>query len=143
MCYIFVKNKQTEAMSIIPKERRIEMMKELTKHYHLERKADFAKKSGMSKLTAYNWIVKGDFDEVKLYEIFDGEISGEWLLSGDGPMLKSEIISTPDNSEEVEKYKNEIESLKNTLKKEEERYAKLEQRCDKLQEWVDRLIKLD
>ena len=130
-------------MSVISKERRIEMMKELTEHYHLEKKADFAKKIGMSNLTAYNWIVKGDFDEVKLYEIFDGEISGEWLLSGEGPMLKSEIRPTQNNSADVEKYKNEIESLKGTLKKEEERYAKLEQRCDKLQEWIDKLMKME
>ena len=70
-------------------ERRVEMLKQLADYYGISRNVDFARFFELSEPTAFNRLKMGVIDFEQVYEKCP-DISGDWLLSGEGPMLKSE-----------------------------------------------------
>ena len=60
----------------------------IKKHYAFERDTDFANFLGISPQVLYNWKARNTFDTELVYsKCFD--INPEWLLTGNGNMIKS------------------------------------------------------
>lgn len=71
------------------KERKIEMLRELADYYKISRNVDFAKFFGLSEPTSFNRLKEGVIDFEETYARCP-DVSAEWLLTGEGPMLKAE-----------------------------------------------------
>lgn len=86
-----------------------EILENLINYYSNRNKAQFAVLLGVKPQTINTWIVRNSFDIDLIYAKCEG-VSGDWLLSGDGNMLKSEN----ENSlvEEIDSLKEEIRRLK-------------------------------
>lgn len=63
------------------------MLEQLISHYTGGNKAQFAKLLGVKPQTINSWILRNTYDAELIYAKCDG-VSGDWLLSGDGEMLK-------------------------------------------------------
>ena len=74
---------------MIPKERKTEMLKQLADYYGISKNVDFARFFGLSEPTAFNRLKSGVIDFEEIFEKCP-DISADWLLSGEGPMLRSE-----------------------------------------------------
>ena len=77
------------------------MVKALIDHFTDGNKAQFAKHLGVSPQTVSAWIARNTFDSELIYTKYR-YINPAWLLTGDGPMLKS---GTPSPSEPTPKPK--------------------------------------
>ena len=75
------------------KERKVEMLKQLADYYGIGKNVDFARFFGLSEPTAFNRLKAGVIDFEEIYEKCPA-ISADWLLSGEGPMLKAEREKT-------------------------------------------------
>lgn len=82
---------------MISKSYRLEM---LITHYSGGNKSQFAKILGIRPQTINSWILRNTYDADLLYAKCEG-VSGDWLLSGEGEMLKSAIHSANINTELV------------------------------------------
>ena len=71
------------------KERKIEMLRQLADYYGISKNVDFARFFGISEPTSFNRLKMGVIDFEEIYAKCP-EISADWLLSGEGPMLKTE-----------------------------------------------------
>lgn len=78
------------------------MLEELIDHYAEGNKAKFARMLEVSPQTVSTWISRETFDAELIYTKCEG-ISGDWLLSGEGPMLKKDMPTTcqPSQIEEL------------------------------------------
>lgn len=78
------------------------MLEELIDHYAEGNKAKFARMLEVSPQTVSTWISRESFDAELIYTKCEG-ISGDWLLSGEGPMLKKDMPTTcqPSHIEEL------------------------------------------
>ena len=70
-----------------------------------ESKADFARKMGESPQTINNWISRGIGSNVlnKIISVFP-EVNASWLLTGNGDMFISNLVSTSETSEQKNQY---------------------------------------
>lgn len=66
-------------------------------HYFSGNKAEFSRFMGVSPQTVNNWIVRGTFDPFIINDKFN-DISPAWLLTGEGPMQKSQEQSYHSNT---------------------------------------------
>ena len=64
------------------------MLKEIKKHIGLKKEIEFAEYLGIKQSTLATWHMRNTFDTAILIEKCDF-LSPEWLLTGDGCMLKS------------------------------------------------------
>lgn len=71
------------------KERKVEMLRQLADYYGISKNVDFARFFGLSEPTSFNRLKSGVLDYEEIYAKCP-EISADWLLSGEGPMLKKE-----------------------------------------------------
>lgn len=71
------------------KEKRIEVLTKIAEYYGISRNVDFARFFGLSEPTAFNRMKTGYIDFEDVYEKCP-DISPDWLLSGEGPMLRAE-----------------------------------------------------
>lgn len=71
------------------KNRQIKM---LVNYYSNGNKSDFARKIGITPQGLSSWITRGTFDLEIIYSKCEN-ISADWLLSGEGNMIKDEAIS--------------------------------------------------
>lgn len=76
------------------------IIKELIDHYSNGKSADFAKKLGIKPQTISSWIARNTFDIELLFAKCE-DLNANWLLSGDGPMLRSIGTDPPPNQSEV------------------------------------------
>lgn len=78
------------------------MLEELIDHYADGNKAKFARMLEVSPQTVSTWASRETFDAELIYTKCEG-ISGDWLLSGEGPMLKKDMPTTcqPSHIEEL------------------------------------------
>lgn len=74
------------------KKSKSEIVLSLIDYYDKGNKAQFAKRLGVTAQSVSAWISRSTFDVDLIYTKCE-EISGDWLLSGEGPMLKSERVS--------------------------------------------------
>lgn len=72
----------------------------LISHYSNGNKAQFAKMLGVRPQTINSWLLRNTYDVELIYAKCEG-VSGDWLLSGEGEMLKSVIHSANMNTELV------------------------------------------
>lgn len=79
-----------------------EMLNQLIDHYTGGNKAKFAELLGVRAQTINSWEKRESFDHELLYSTFD-DLSGDWLLSGEGEMLKSKRFAykSQDNNREL------------------------------------------
>ena len=63
------------------------MLKELADYYGISKNVDFARFFGLSEPTSFNRLKTGVLDYEDIYAKCP-DISADWLLSGEGPMLK-------------------------------------------------------
>ncbi len=77
------------------------ILQALITHYTGGNKSQFAKLLGVKPQTINTWDTRGTFDLELIYSKCE-YISGDWLLTGEGPMLKS---GTPSPSEPTPKPK--------------------------------------
>lgn len=68
------------------------MLQEMILHYSGGNKAKFANKLGIRPQTINSWESRETFDAELLYAKCE-DISGDWLLSGEGNMLRSKVSS--------------------------------------------------
>ena len=64
-----------------------ERLEALILHYAKGSDIDFAKLIGINKSTLASWKHRNSYDADLLYQKLDG-VSGDWLLSGEGAMIK-------------------------------------------------------
>ncbi len=78
------------------------MLLSLIQHFTDGNKAQFAKLLEVSPQTVSTWASRETFDAELIYTKCEG-ISGDWLLSGEGPMLKKDMPTTcqPSQIEEL------------------------------------------
>lgn len=78
------------------------MLNQLIDHYTGGNKAKFAELLGVRAQTINSWEKRESFDHELLYSTFD-DLSGDWLLSGEGEMLKSKhsAYNTKDGNKEL------------------------------------------
>lgn len=79
-----------------------QMLNELRRHYNLPRNAEFAEFFGISPQNAYTWMKRGTFDAEIVYEKCP-EVSADWILSGEGEMLRpvSQVINGGENNSNI------------------------------------------
>ena len=79
-----------------------DMLNKLIAYYSDGNKAKFAQKLGIKAQTINSWEKRETFDHELLYASLD-DISGDWLLSGEGEMLKSKRFANTeqDNNSEL------------------------------------------
>lgn len=70
-----------------------ERINQIAEHYGVKRPADLAKRTGLSHQTASNYLGGNripSVDSLKVIkQVFD-KINGDWLLTGEGEMLKAD-----------------------------------------------------
>ena len=86
-----------------------EIIENLVNHFCNGNKAQFANILGVKPQTINTWINRNTFDIDLVYSKCEG-VSGDWLISGEGEMLKS-AYSQNDNTE-IDNLKSEIERLR-------------------------------
>lgn len=86
-----------------------EILENLINHYSGGNKAQFASKIGVKPQTINTWESRNTFDIDLIYSKCEG-ISGDWLLSGEGCMLKKDRLSNA--SEEINELKKELIMLR-------------------------------
>lgn len=87
-----------------------EIIECLVNHFCDGNKSQFANLLGVKPQTINTWINRNSFDVDLVYSKCEG-VSGDWLISGEGNMMKGENPQN-DYADEVESLKSEIERLK-------------------------------
>lgn len=80
---------------MISKKYRLDL---LISHYSNGNKSQFAKMLGIRPQTINSWMLRNTYDAELIYAKCEG-ISGDWLLSGEGEMLKQPSQNEHINSE--------------------------------------------
>lgn len=70
------------------------MLNQLVQYYGQGKKNQFANRLGVRPQTINTWLSRNTFDTELIYSKCDG-ISADWLLTGQGNMLKSEEAHPP------------------------------------------------
>ena len=66
------------------------MLEQLINHFTDGNKSKFANLLNVKPQTINTWLTRNTFDAELIYSNCDG-VSGDWLLSGEGEMLKTDI----------------------------------------------------
>ena len=80
---------KTKTEQMLSYEERRQMLVEIMKHYRIDTKAELARRLGLTAQNISGWFTKDSFN-VELVAVKFPEISGDWLLRREGPMLKRE-----------------------------------------------------
>jgi hypothetical protein len=108
------------------------IINEIKKHYNFKKDSEFANHLGISPQMLSNWKARNTYDAELLY-INCLEISPEWLLTGKGSMLKSEIVQiNPVISEVDQVYKELAESRLEVINGLKLQIASLEEKLSEL-----------
>ena len=79
-----------------------EMLERLISYYTDGNKARFAAMIGVKPQTVSAWLARDTFDVEVIYANCEG-ISGDWLLSGQGEMIRKNNPTTGDDGRLIEK----------------------------------------
>lgn len=88
------------------------MLQEMILHYSGGNKAKFANKLGIRPQTINSWESRETFDAELLYAKCE-DISGDWLLSGEGNMLRSKHYEDIPESEKKPSHTMTVENHHN------------------------------
>lgn len=83
------------------------ILNELIKFYSDGKIGDFAKKIGVSQQTLSNWKSRNTFDPEIIFTKCEN-LSAEWLLTGEGPMIKNQLM---EDQTPFEQLHNQIKEL--------------------------------
>lgn len=95
------------------------ILNKIKTHYNFKDDSEFARFLGIKPQTLYNWKKRDSFD-IPLVYTKCVNISAEWLITGEGEMLKSEnveknisenIAAEPDVLYDADEWKNKYEQL--------------------------------
>lgn len=78
------------------------MLEQLIDHYTNGNKSKFANMLGIKPQTINTWMARETFDAELIYSKCDS-VSGDWLLSGEGEMIKADTHFENISSENVNK----------------------------------------
>lgn len=84
------------------------MLKQLIQYYDNNNKTRFARRLGMTPQGISTWLSRGTIDSELVYSKCEG-VSAEWLLSGEGPMIRSDHQSLQDTSQQAISSLNSID----------------------------------
>ncbi|MDN4753408.1 S24 family peptidase [Porphyromonadaceae bacterium W3.11] len=76
------------------------MVEDLVNYYSDGSKSSFAEKIGVKPQTIHSWISRGTFDSELIFAKCEN-VSSEWLLSGNGSMLRENIKMPPTNTKRL------------------------------------------
>jgi hypothetical protein len=76
-------------------DQRRQMVERIIAHYKMESKTEFARRLGTSLQNINSWLARGTFN-AELVAVTFPELSGDWLLTGEEPMLKKDRRLPPD-----------------------------------------------
>lgn len=76
------------------------MLKQLIQYYDNDNKTRFARRLGMTPQGISTWLSRGTIDSELVYSKCEG-VSAEWLLSGEGPMIRSNCQPLQDTSQQA------------------------------------------
>lgn len=85
---------------MLTSEQRAQMLEKIIDHFGFKSQAEFARHIGISPQNINSWRTRGTYN-VELLAVRFPELSGDWLLTGEGPMLKSERGPAPAPAETV------------------------------------------
>ena len=90
------------APTTVPTKNKQRMLEELIGYYADGNKDKFHQMLGVAPQTINEWIARETFDAELIYTKCEG-VSGDWLLSGEGPMLKKDMPTScqPSRIEEL------------------------------------------
>ena len=90
---------RTEKM--LSADQRRAMLERIMEYYGMESQADFARRLGISPQNVSSWMARGTYN-VELVAVCLPELSGDWLLTGEEPMLKADRFPSPAHSRTTE-----------------------------------------
>ena len=114
---------RTENM-LSPEARRT-ILERIVEHYGIESQAEFARRLGTSPQNLNSWLARGTYN-VELLAVSFPELSGDWLLTGEEPMLKKDRV--PAVPQEV----TDLARALNAVAEEQKLTAKAQAQADKL-----------
>jgi len=91
---------------------KIDMLTRLVEHFASGNKSKFASTLGIKANTLSNWFSRGMFDP-ELIKASYPEVSGDWLLTGEGAMMLSEREGLSDVDKAY--YRGQIDILREAL----------------------------
>lgn len=110
-------------------EQRKQILENVMSHYGYFTQADFARKLGVSTQNLNSWFIRGTYN-VELLAVKCPEISGDYLLTGELPMLKSERSGCfPQGTEPMPE---DLHKAVAAIVAEQKMTAKAQQQADKL-----------
>lgn len=121
-------------------ERRTEMLQEIAKYYGIKKNVDFAEFLGITPQTNFQRVKNGFIDYEQIYARCP-DISPDWLLSGEGPMLRidrgemiaSQNTNTGGGNQNVSVVNNkDLESALEALAREQEALARSQEQVSNL-----------
>lgn len=80
---------ETRTEKMLTADERRAIVERIIKHYGIESMADFARRLGISPQNVNSWRTRGTYN-VELLAVTFPELSGDWLLTGEEPMLKAD-----------------------------------------------------
>lgn len=123
------------------------ILNEIKFHYNFEKDAHFAKFLGIAPTTLASWHSRNRFDYDLVYAKCE-DIDGNWLLTGEGPMLREEVHpqEVHDRKASYDRKRSPegvIDALKIAISTQEQHIRSLERtitRQEKLIETLEKLI---
>ena len=106
-------------------ERRRQMLERIKGHFGIDSNADFARRLGISPQNINSWFARGAFNELLLATTFP-ELSGDWLLTGEEPMLKADRSAVPQGG------MNDLHRALAAIAEEQKLTARAQSQADKL-----------
>ncbi|WP_461534218.1 helix-turn-helix domain-containing protein [Sinomicrobium sp.] len=118
------------------------MLDRIKTHYRFKRDIDLARHLGIKPQVLSNWRKRNSFDAQLLYTKCD-EINPSWLLTGDEPMLLSELQSIHSIQEESGTYflQEKISAMEHQINALRETNAALKEANAAFRETIDFLKK--
>lgn len=123
-----------------------EILLALIDYYSGGNQTNFAKKIDVKPQTISSWISRDSFDIEKIYSKCV-EISANWLLTGEGDMLKSEHVaaapaagsaaSTPPMSDDIRKLYDVIDRLTQEIWLQRKEITEIRQQNNRLLDLLD------
>ena len=110
-------------------EQRKQILENVMSHYGYFTQADFARKLGVSTQNLNSWFIRGAYN-VELLAVKCPEISGDYLLTGELPMLKAERGTYQNGGKEATF--DDLKRAVDAITAEQKLTAKAQEQADKL-----------
>lgn len=116
------------------KEMKKEIIKNIFSYYKLTRNTDQAAFFYQTDQGIYGW-KKGGWDVYTVYDKVKGDISADYLLTGNKDVMETK--NTSNQSDEIEKLNNEISELQSQLDFYKNMYENSKKTIEILQKFID------